>query len=135
MLAGDCFTVETAWLQTLDVVFCIELGSRRVHLVGCTASPTAAWATQQAWHLRWQTHDGTVPMRFLIDDRDTTFPAAFDAVFTTADVTIIRTPGYPLGEAPNAHAVAERWIRSVREACLDKILILNERHLHRVVRA
>jgi transposase InsO family protein len=68
-------------------------------------------------------------MRFLIHDRDTKFPAAFDTVFTTADVTIIRTPV----QAPNANAFAERWIRSVREECLDKILILNERHLHRVL--
>ncbi len=72
-------------------------------------------------------------MRFLIHDRDTKFPAAFDTVFTTADVTIIRTPGYPMAKAPNANAVAERWIRSVRQECLDKILILNERHLHRVL--
>ncbi len=68
-------------------------------------------------------------MRCLLHDRDTKFPAAFDAVFTAEDVTIIRTPV----RAPNAFA--ERWIRSVREECLDKVLILGERHLHRVVTA
>jgi putative transposase len=48
MLAVDFFTVETVWLQRLYVLFFIELGSRRVHLAGCTPSPTAAWVTQQA---------------------------------------------------------------------------------------
>ncbi len=70
-------------------------------------------------------------MRFLIHDRDTKFPAAFDTVFTAEEVTIIRTPV----RAPNAHAVAERWIRSVREECLDKILILSEGHVDRVLTA
>ena len=68
-------------------------------------------------------------MRFLIHDRDTKFSAAFDTVFTSEDVTIISTTVM----APNANAFAERWIRSVREECVDKLLILNERHLTRVL--
>ena len=131
IVACDFFTVETAWLQTLYVLFFIELGSRRVHLAGCTTSPTSAWVTQQARHLSWQIQDGNLPIRFLIHDRDTKFPAAFDMVFTSEDVTIIRTPV----QAPNANAFAERWIRSVREACLDRILILGERHLQQVLTA
>jgi putative transposase len=75
--------------------------------------------------------DGRLPVRFLIHDRDGKFPAAFDTVFTLRDVTIIRTPV----QAPNANACAERWIHSVREECLDKILILGERHLRRVLTA
>ncbi len=129
ILACDFFTVETAWLKTLYVLFFIELGSRRVHLAGCTTNPTSAWVAQQARQLSWKMQDGGVPVRFLIHDRDTKFSAAFDAVFTTEDVTIIRTPI----QAPNANAFAERWIRSVREECLDKILILGERHLRRVL--
>ncbi len=114
--------------NALRVVF-IELGSRRVHLAGCTTNPTSAWVSQQARHLSWQIQEGTLPVRFLIHDRDTKFPAAFDTVFTAEEVTIIRTPV----RAPNANAFAERWIRSVREECLDKLLILGERHLHRVL--
>jgi putative transposase len=53
MLAVDFFTVETIWLQRLYVLFFIELGSRRVHLAGCTPSPSAPWVTQQARHVTW----------------------------------------------------------------------------------
>ncbi len=83
----------------------------------------------EARQLSWQIPDGDLPIRFLIHDRDTKLPAAFDTVFTAEDVTIIRTPA----QAPNANAFAERWVRSVREECLDKILVLGERHLHRVL--
>jgi putative transposase len=85
--------------------------------------------TQQARHLSWQIQDASVPTRFLIHDRDTKFTASFDTVFMSEDVTIIRTPV----RAPNANAVAERWIRSAREECQDKLLILNEHHLQRVL--
>ncbi len=131
IVACDCFTVETAWLKTVYVLFFIERGSRRVHLAGCTSSPTGAWVTQQARQLSWKLQAGRVSACFLIHDRDTTFPAAFDTVFASEDVTIIRTPL----QAPNAHAFAERWIRSVREECLDKLLIIGERHLLRVLTA
>ena len=130
MLACDFFTVETAWLKTVYVLFFIELGSRRVHVAGCTASPTAAWVTQQARQLSWQIQDGTLPVRFLIRDRDAKFPAAFDTVFRWEGTTIIRTPY----RAPNANAVAERWIRSNREECLDEIMILGEGHLRWVLK-
>ena len=129
IVACDFFTVETAWLKTLYVLFFIELGSRRVHLAGCTSSPTSAWVTQQARQFSWNFQDGGVPVRFLIHDRDASFPTAFDAVFTSEEATIIRTPV----RAPNANAFAERWIRSVREECLDKLLILSERHLNQVL--
>jgi len=131
IVACDFFTVETAWLKTLYVLFFIEVGSRRVHLAGCTTNPTSAWVTQQARHLSWKIQDGDLPLRFLIHDRDSKFAVTFDRVFTSEDVTIIQTPV----RAPNANAFAERWVRSVREECLDKILILGEGHLRRVLTA
>ena len=130
ILACDFFTVETAWLKTLYALFFIELGSRRVHLAGCTASPTSAWVVQQARQMSWTLQAEALTMRFLLHDRDSKFSAAFDHVFEAEDVTIIRTPF----RAPTANAFAERWIRSVREECLDHVLILGERHLQRVLK-
>jgi len=131
VVACDFFTVETAWLKTVYVLFFIELGSRRVHLAGCTTNPTNAWVTQQARQLSCKIQDSSLPVRFLIHDRDTKFPVAFDTVFRSEDVTIIRTPV----RAPNANAFAERWVRSVREECLDRIVIIGEGHLRRVLTA
>jgi len=129
LLACDFFTVETLFLKTVYALFFIELGSRRVHLAGCTAHPTAAWVTQQARQLAWQIQDGTVPARFLIRDCDGKYPPAFDTVFATEGVEMIRTPY----RAPNANAHAERWVRSARAECLDHLLIANEGHLRRVL--
>ncbi len=112
------------------VLFFIELGTRRVHPAGCTSRPTAAWLTQQARQVSWGLQDGALSARFLIRDRDAKFPAAFDAVFRSEGVTIVRTPY----RAPNANAVAERWVRSVREECLDHLLIVGERHMHGVLK-
>jgi putative transposase len=129
LLACDFFTVDTLCLRTVYVLFFLEVGTRRVHVAGCTAHPTAAWVTQQARHLSWQIQEGSLPVRVLIHDRDATFAASFDTVFAAEGVEIVRTPY----RAPRANAYAERWIRSVREECLDHLLILGEAHLRRVL--
>jgi putative transposase len=79
MLACDFFTVETISLRRFYVLFFIELGSRRVHLAGCTTNPSGAWVAQQAHNLSFT---GVFErMRFLIHDHDSKFAAAFDEVF------------------------------------------------------
>jgi transposase InsO family protein len=130
MLACDFFTIETLCLQTLYVLFFIEVGTRRVYLAGCTANPDNAWVTQQARQLVWQLDETKTPMRFLIHDRDRKFTTSFDQVFVSEGIEIVRTPF----RAPKANAIAERWVRSVRQECLDHLLILNQRHLTRVLR-
>jgi transposase InsO family protein len=131
VLACDFFTVETLWLKTLHILFFIEVGTRRVHLAGCTAHPTAAWVTQQARNLDWTLQDTGASPRFLIHDRDAKFPAAFDTVFAAEGMEVARTPY----RAPTANAYAERWVRSVREECLDHLLIVSEAHLHHTLEA
>jgi putative transposase len=76
IVACDYFTVDTLSLQRLYILFFIELGTRRVHLAGCTASPDAAWVTQQARQFSWHLQDGAPgSVRFLLRDRDGKFPA------------------------------------------------------------
>ncbi|HWE63307.1 MAG TPA: integrase, partial [Chloroflexota bacterium] len=70
VLACDFFQVESLFLQTLFVLFFIEVRTRKVYLAGCTRQPTAAWVTQQARHLSWHMQDGTRPVRILIHDWD-----------------------------------------------------------------
>jgi putative transposase len=129
MLACDFFTVETIRLQTLYVLFFIELKSRRVYLAGCTPSPNKVWVTQQARQWVWRLSEDQRQIDFLIHDRDTKFCGAFNSVFVSEGIEVVLTPF----RAPKADAIAERWVRSVREECLDQLLILNEAHLTRVL--
>ena len=130
MLACDFFTVETLWLRRLYVLFFIEADTRRVHLGGITAHPTGAWVTQQARNVTGVLADRARPARFLVRDRDAKFSAAFDEVFRAEGAQIVRTPV----RAPQANAIAERWVGSVRRECLDWVLIFGRRHLEVVVR-
>jgi hypothetical protein len=129
-IACDFFTVETLWLRRLYVLFFLELGTRRVHLAGCSANPDGRWATQQARQLAWSLPQRRRPIRFLIHDRDSKFSRAFDDVFKSEGVEIIRTPF----RAPNANAFAERWVGTVRRDCLDWVLIASRSQLEHVLR-
>jgi len=130
MLAVDFFTVETISLRRLYVLFFIELASRRFHFAGCTANPTGAWVTQQVRQFAWTLQEEPARFRFLIRDRDSKFTRDFDAVFASVDIEIVKTPV----RAPKANAIAERLVRTVRAECLDWLLIVNRRHLERVLR-
>jgi putative transposase len=121
--------VESLFLQTIFVLFFIEVRTRKVYLAGCTEHPTSAWVTQQARNLAWHLQDGTLPARSLLHDRDSKFPAGFDAVFRSEGLQVVQTPP----RCAQANGIAERWVRSARQECLDHLLILNERHLHRVL--
>ena len=129
ILACDFFTVETILLQTLYVLFFFELGTRRVHLAGVTAHPNEMWVTQQARQMVWELDDQESPFLFLIHDNDRKYSNTFDTIFTSEGFHVIHTPY----QAPNANAHAERWVRTVREECLDLILTLNASHLRRVL--
>jgi putative transposase len=131
ILACDFLTVETLRLKTIHVLFFIELRTRRVHIAGVTAHPDSAWVTQQARNLAYELKDRSSPVRFLVRDRDAKYSEAFNEVFRTEGVRVIRTPI----RAPRANAFAERWVRTVRNECLDWILVLGIRHLERVLRA
>jgi putative transposase len=96
-----------------------------------TSNPSGAWAAQQARNLTGDLSErGETPPSFLVHDRDSKFNRAFDDVFRSEGTKIIRTPM----QAPNANAYAERWVRTVRTDCLDRLLILSRRQLEHVLR-
>ena len=130
VLACDFSTVETVRLQTLFVLFFIEPQTRRVSIAGCTEHPAAAWVTQQARNLLWHLDEEDRRPTILIRDRDAKVPTSFDTVLRAEGVRVVRTPP----EAPQANAVAERWVGTVRRDCLDWLLILGQRHLERILR-
>jgi putative transposase len=129
MLACDFFTVETAWLRTLYVLFFVEHGSRRVHLAGVSANPDGVWMRQQARNLAIEERLANV--RFLLHDRDAKFSGPFDALVRAEGVRVVKTPV----RAPRANAIAERWVRTVRNECLDHVLVFGRCHLEQILRS
>jgi putative transposase len=128
ILACDFFTVDTVLLRRLYVLIFIELHSRRVHLAGVTANPNGTWVVQQARNLTGSS-EWPAPIRFLLHDRDDKFTASFDEVFASEGLSVSRTSA----RAPRANAYAERFIGTCRRECLDRLLILHQRHLKRVL--
>jgi len=126
----DFFTVDTIWLRRFYVFFFIELERRRVHIAGITAHPNGAWVTRQARNILMTLQEEGKRPRILIRDRDVKLTKAFDAFLRSQGITVIRTPV----AAPKAKAHAERWVGSVRRECLDRILIVSQGHLERVLR-
>jgi len=124
--ACDFLPVIDVWFRPLYLFVIIELASRRVVHFGVTQSPTDAWVTQQ---LREATPFGQVP-RFLIRDRDSKYGEAFARVAKGSMIEVLKIPY----RAPKANAFCERFLGSVRRECLDHVLVLGEKHLHRVIR-
>ena len=124
--ACDFFGVQTLWFQILYAFFVIHHASREVVHIRVTQHPTAEWAAQQILECcEWDRE----PPRFLIHDRDSRYGALFDRRLQSLGITQIRIPF----RAPQANSIAERWVRSVRQECLDQTFIFDERHLRQVL--
>jgi putative transposase len=129
ILAVDVLHIDTVALRRIYALIVVEHGSRRVHLAGITAHPTGAWTAQVARNLVMDLADRIGTVKFLLRDRDSRFTKAFDAVFAAEGIRILRTPP----QAPRANAICERMVGTLRRELLDRVLIVNERHLRRAV--
>jgi transposase InsO family protein len=131
ILATDFFTVETAFLRTLYVLFFIEIGSRKLRFLSSTRNPDTAFVTQQARNLSFELRDRDRPLRFLIRDRDAKYARSFDEVFRSEGAEVILTPI----RSPKANSFAERSVRTVRHEVLDLTLVFGRRHLDQLLAA
>ena len=133
VLAGcDFFTVEVlSWrgLVTYYVLFFLHLESRRITVAGITRHPDEAWmeqigrsATQESWGYLH-------PCRYVLHDRDTKFCASFRSALASGGVKTIPLPA----KSPNLNAFAERWVRSVKQECLSKVILFGAAPLSRVL--
>jgi putative transposase len=121
--------VDTVLLRRVYGLVVIEHGTRRAHLAGITTHPDGAWSTQAARNLLMDLGQRAASVKFLIRDRAGQFTSSFDAVFTAESIRIVASPP----QAPKANAICERLIGTLRRELLDRLLIVNEHHLHRVL--
>jgi putative transposase len=134
VLAGtDFFTVEVLTLNglvTYYVLFFIHLASRRVEVAGITANPTEEWMKQMARNVTMEGCGALADCRYLLHDRDTKYTASFLAIIKSGHVKTLRLPA----RSPNLNAFSERWVRSVKEECLSRLILFGENSLRQAMR-
>ena len=128
----DFFTVEVLTLRGLVthyVLFFIHLESRRVDIAGITVHPDQQWMQQMARNATMEGYGTLRDCRYLLHDRDTKYTPSFRAIIASGQVEPVALPA----RSPNLNAHAERWVRSVKEECLSKVILFGERSLRRVL--
>jgi putative transposase len=133
LLAGtDFFTVEVLTLRglaTYYVLFFIHLESRQVDIAGITVEPDEPWMKQIARNVTMEGCGVLRDCRYLLHDRDTKYTRSFRAIIASGQVEPLALPA----RSPNLNAYAERWVRSVKEECLSKVVLFGERSLRRAL--
>ncbi len=132
LVATDFFTAEV-WtlggLVTYYVLFFIHLGSRQVHVAGVTPHPHEAWMVQMARHITMEQWGFLSPGQYLIHDRDGKSCPAFQHIIDVAGGKRVPLPP----RSPNLNAYAERWVRSVKEEALSRMILFGEASLRHVL--
>jgi transposase InsO family protein len=134
LVATDFFTADV-WtlggLVTYDVLFFLHLGSRKVHIAGVTPHPNEQWMMQVARNITMEEWGFLAPGQYLIHDRDGKYCPAFQQIIDAAGVKRVPLPP----RSPNLNAYAERWVRSVKEECLARLILFGEAALYRALSA
>jgi len=134
LVATDFFTAEV-WtlggLVTYYVLFFIHLGSREIHVAGVTPHPNEAWMVQVARNVTMEAWGFLSPGQDLIHDRDGKYCPAFQQIIDGAGVKRVPLPP----RSPNLNAYAERWVRSVKEECLSRLILVGEGSLRHALQA
>jgi putative transposase len=129
IIAADFFHVDTITGRRLYALAFLEHRTRKLHITGVTAHPTAQWATQQARNLASGLGSRVESLRFVLRDRDSKYTGAFDAVFAAEEMEVLLSAP----RAPRMNAHCERVIGTIRREVLDHVLIMNEAHAARVL--
>ena len=133
VLAGtDFFSVEVfthRGLVTFYVLFFIHLASRKVEVAGITAHPNERWMQQMARNVTMEGWGFLGACRYLLHDRDAKYTESFRAIIKAVGVEPVALPP----RSPNLNAYSERWVRSVKEECLSKLILFGERSLRRAL--
>src|SRR2546425_6296298 len=132
LVATDFFTAEV-WtlggLVTYYVLFFIHLGSRKVEIAGVTPHPNEPWMVQVARNVTMEAWGCLSPGQYLIHDRDGKYCPAFQHIIDAAGVERVVLPP----RSPNLHAYAERWVRSVKDEALSRLILFGEASLRQVL--
>ncbi|MFZ2145484.1 MAG: helix-turn-helix domain-containing protein [Xanthobacteraceae bacterium] len=133
LLAGtDFFTAEVLTLRglvTYYVLFFIHLESRRVDIAGITVHPDEPWMKQIARNVTMEGCGVLRDCRYLLHDRDAKYTESFRAIIASGRVEPLVLPA----RSPNLNAYSERWVRSVKEECLSKVVLFGEGSLRRAL--
>jgi len=132
LAATDFFTTEVVTLQglvTYYVLFFIHLGTRKIHIAGITPYPVEEFMEQAARNATMDESGFLNGSKYLIHDRDTKYCTLFKQIIEDSDVKTIKLPV----RSPNLNAYAERWVRSVKEECLSRLILFGEGSLRQAL--
>ncbi len=132
LVGTDFFTTEV-WsffgLVTYYILFFIRIQSREVRIAGYTPHPKESWMSQIARNVTMMGYGFLKEKDFLIHDRDGKFSKVFQNILQSGGVWVVQLPA----QSPDLNAIAERWVRSIKEECLSRMILFGERSLQRAL--